>query len=129
MARCLKFLIWEVEVLYYVVKTKVLIRCTVTVQLICAFVFANMQKVDFLMIWLIPLSWRIFGQSGQIYQFEPCCDVCATKPYSCPCSSGKKNAAISNILIEETSRVFCYSYNIVFCYGLCEERLLFFFIP
>ena len=65
-----------------------------------------MHKVDFLMIWLIPLSWRIFGQSGQIYQFEPRCDVCATKPYSCPCISGKKNATISNILIEETSRVF-----------------------
>ena len=37
----------------YVAKTKVLIRCTVTAQLIRAFVFAEfMQKAGFLMMWL-----------------------------------------------------------------------------
>ena len=40
MARGLKFWISEVEELYHVVKTKTLIICTVTMQLICAFVFA-----------------------------------------------------------------------------------------
>ena len=41
MVRDLKFWIMEVEGLYYLnTKTKVLINCTVTAQLICAFVFA-----------------------------------------------------------------------------------------
>ena len=33
----------------YVAKTKALISCAVTVQLICVFVFAYMQKAGFLM--------------------------------------------------------------------------------
>ena len=37
----------------YVVKTKTLIICAVTAQLICAFVFAYMQKADFLITLLI----------------------------------------------------------------------------
>ena len=54
MNRGLKFWIKEVEGLYYgifVAKTKVLISCVVTTQLICAFVFAS-----FLMIQLINAS-------------------------------------------------------------------------
>ena len=37
----------------YVAKTKALISCTVTAQLICTFVFAYMQKAGFLMMRLI----------------------------------------------------------------------------
>ena len=41
MARGLKFRIWEVERFYYPIpKTKALISCAVTAQLICVFVFA-----------------------------------------------------------------------------------------
>ena len=40
MARDLKFWMWKVEGLYYVVKTKVLISFAVTAKLICVFVFA-----------------------------------------------------------------------------------------
>ena len=40
MVRGLKFRIKDEEGLYYVAKTKVLISCAVTAQLICAFVFA-----------------------------------------------------------------------------------------
>ena len=40
MARGLKFRILEVEGLYYVAKTKALISCMVTTQLICTYVFA-----------------------------------------------------------------------------------------
>ena len=41
MARGLKF---RGIVLFYVVKTKTLIRCTVTLQLICAFVFTYAES-------------------------------------------------------------------------------------
>ena len=51
--RGLKLRIKEEEGLYYEAKTKKLIICAVTVQLICAFVFAYMQKAGFLMTWLI----------------------------------------------------------------------------
>ena len=40
MARGLKFRTWEVEGLYYVGKTKVLISFAATAKLICVFVFA-----------------------------------------------------------------------------------------
>ena len=40
MARGLKFQVKEVGGLHYVVKTKALISCAVTAQLICVFVFA-----------------------------------------------------------------------------------------
>ena len=51
MVRGLKFWIEEVEGHYeYVVKTKALISCTVTAQLICAYVFAYAKKQLF--------SWR-----------------------------------------------------------------------
>ena len=38
----------EVEELYYVAKTKALISCAITTQLICTFVFAY-RKIGFLM--------------------------------------------------------------------------------
>ena len=46
-ARGLKFPILEVEKLYYVAKTKALISCAVTVQLICTFVFAYAKSCFF----------------------------------------------------------------------------------
>ena len=42
MARGLKFLIGKVELLFYVVKRKGLISCTITAKLICAFAFKHM---------------------------------------------------------------------------------------
>ena len=49
-ARGLKFQTKEIKGSYtiYVAKTKALISCTVTVQLICGFVFAYAKKVGFL---------------------------------------------------------------------------------
>ena len=46
MARFLKFQIKEVEELYYLCSKKAMISIAVTVQLICAFIFAYMQKAD-----------------------------------------------------------------------------------
>ena len=55
MAKGLNFWIQEVNGLYcsiYAVKTKALISCAITAQLICTF-FSHIEKVDFLMTQLI----------------------------------------------------------------------------
>ena len=65
MARGLKFRIKKVERLHYVVKTKALISCAVTAQLICAFVFAyakscfSHEAAHFIekSVWQLSLIW------------------------------------------------------------------------
>ena len=49
----LKFPIEEEEGLHCVVKTKGLISCAVTAELVCVFVFAYYAEAGFLMTWLI----------------------------------------------------------------------------
>ena len=46
-ARGLKFRLFEVKELYCVAKTKALISCAVSAQLICVFVFTYMQNQAF----------------------------------------------------------------------------------
>ena len=76
MARGLKFWIYEVEGLYYpLVKTKALISCEVTTQLICVFVFAYAK------IWFSHIAaninlesflWNMGKQNGTRYDSTKC---------------------------------------------------------
>ena len=63
----------------YVAKTKALISCAVTAQLVCAFVFAY-AKSGFLMTWLIYKSWFFQEQRKHLKEeYVPDCTVSNTK--------------------------------------------------
>ena len=69
MARGLKFWIQKVEELPYEAKTKALISCVVTVQLICAFVFAY-AKTGFLMIRLKRITATLSDFMAEFLSFR-----------------------------------------------------------